>query len=423
MSQVHELVDDLFRHSAGRMVATLTRIFGVEHIDLAEDVVQEALLTALRRWPLGGVPDDPRAWLVRVAKNFALDHVRRDASLRSKEAEIRAWVETALENSARGEHEPAHGAISDDQLAMIFACCHPALASEMRTALTLKTLCGFGTAEIARAFVTQESTIAQRLVRAKKKLAEEQIAIVIPSPRELPQRLDSVLEVLYLMFNEGFYAHQGPDLIRADLVREALRLTGRLLDEPATRAPKVHALLALMLLQGARLDARSDDSGLPLLLEEQDRSRWNRDMLARGFEQLRLAAAGDELSDLHLEAGIASCHAAAPSFELTDWRRILDFYDILVARNASPIIALNRAVAVAMVHGDERGLSALDALDRDATLRGYYLLPALRGEFLRRLGRFDEAQACLREALELVRAEPEREFLRRRLATCRAPRG
>ena len=423
MTHVHELVDDLFRHSAGRMVATLTRIFGVERIDLAEDVVQEALLAALHRWPLGGVPGDPEAWLVRVAKNLALDRVRRDTSLRSKEHEVRAWVETALEHSAGGEREGAHDAISDDQLAMIFACCHPALAPEMRTALTLKTLCGFGTAEIARAFVAQEATIAQRLVRAKARLADEHIAIVIPAPRELPQRLDSVLEVLYLMFNEGIYAHQGPDMIRADLVREALRLTARLLDEPATRTPKAHALFALMPLQGARLDARADGAGVPLLLEEQDRSRWNRDMLARGFEQLRLAAAGDELSDLHLEAGIASCHAAAPSFEQTDWRAILGFYDALVARNASPIVALNRAVAVAMVHGDESGLRELDALDIDASLRGYYLRPALRGELLRRLGRFDEARKCLREALELVRAEPQREFLRRKLATCGAPQG
>jgi RNA polymerase sigma-70 factor (ECF subfamily) len=415
-AQVRELADGLFRHSAGRIVATLARIFGSEHIELAEDVAQEALLAALERWPFHGVPEDPYAWLLRVAKNFALDRLRRDASLRGKEPEIRAWTETSLASSSHGE--PDDG-VSDDQLAMIFACCHPGLPADARVALTLKTVCGFGVSEIARAFLADDATIAQRLVRAKRRLSAAGIAIEVPAGRALTARLDSVLEVLYLVFNEGFCAHRGAELVRVDLVDEALRLTARVLREPATATPKTHALFALMLFHAARLAARVDDAGSVLLLAEQDRSLWDRALIARGYEHLRLAATGDELSDLHLEAGIASCHAGAASWSATDWPQILEYYDLLVARNASPVIALNRAVAVAMVAGPDNGLRALDELT-DLDPQRYYLLPALRGELLRQLERRDEAALEFELALATGCSEPEQRLLQRKLADCRA---
>ena len=413
-----ELSEGLFRHSAGRLVATLARIFGPDNIELAEDVTQEALLAALERWPYHGVPDDPYAWLARVAKNFALDRLRRDASLRSKEHVVRAWVEESLAASAGPTTRADDEAISDDQLALIFACCHPALAPDARVALTLKTVCGFSVTEIARAFLGEESAIAQRLVRAKNKLRDERVPLEIPAAGELAGRLGSVLEVIYLVFNEGFCAHRGAELVRRDLVIEALRLAAGLLREPATATPTAHALFALMAFQAARCDARTDHDGSILLLADQDRSRWDRGLIARGFEHLRLAARGDELTPLHLEAGIASCHAAAARWADTDWTQILSLYDLLVARTASPVVALNRAIALSLVEGAGEGLRALDEIPR-ASLDGYYLLPAARGELLQRLGRSREAALELERALQLPCSEPERRLIAAKLADCR----
>ncbi len=414
---VHQLVEHLFRHRAGQMVATLTRIFGPAHLDLAEDVVQEALVKALRQWPFHGVPDHPAAWLVQVAKNRALDALRRDAALREKEAELRRWAEQTPANDAVADVDE----IRDDQLRLMFMCCHEALPREARIALTLKTLGGFGVAEIARAFLVAEPAVAQRLVRAKRKIQEDKIPFTVPSgAADLPRRLDSVLEVLYLMFNEGYSAHQGENLVRRELVQEAMRLTGLLLEQAATRCPRVHALFALMLFQAARVPARVDEAGDLLLLADQDRSLWDRAMIQRGFAHLRQGGRGDELTEYHLQAGIASCHAMAESWQTTDWRQILSYYDMLLAISPSPVVCLNRAVAVAEVDGPLAGLDALGAIQNHPQLQSYYLLPATRGEFHRQAGDCRAAAACFRQALSLACSEPERRFLQAKLRSCAA---
>jgi RNA polymerase sigma-70 factor (ECF subfamily) len=414
--RVRSLVDDLFRREAGRMVATLTRLFSPARIDLAEDVVQEALVRALKVWSMEGVPENPRAWIVQVARNRALDLVRRDRSFADKEAEIRLWAEGQGDDSARETSDPDEP--RDDELRMIFVCCHDAIPRDARVALTLKTLGGFSVAEIARAFLSSEAAIEQRLVRAKRLIRERSLRFELPAERDLPSRLDSVVDVVYLLFNEGYGAHRGESLVRADLVREAIRLTTLLLETESTRLPRVHALLALFLLQGARLGARTAADGRLLLLAEQDRSAWDQGMISRGLDHLRRAASGDQMGIHHLEAGIAACHAAAPRAEATDWPRILALYDLLAAMNPSPVVLLNRAVAVAMVRGPKAALRELDALAGSEALARYYLLPATRGDLLRRTGERTLAAAAYREALALAGTEPERRFLEARIAEC-----
>lgn len=399
MSEEHvgHLVDHLFRREAGRMVAVLTRIFGPAHLDLAEDVVQEALAQALRTWPFHGVPANPAAWLIQVAKNRALDALRRDASLDRREEEIRSWAASPAEEPGRED--------LDDQLRMIFICCQPAVPPEARVALTLKTVGGFGVPEIARAFLVKEATMAQRLVRAKHRIRQAKPPFEVPPPRELPAALDSVLEVLYAMFNEGYSTHQGEELVRRDICLEAIRLVRLVAGNPALDTPRTHALAALLHLQGARLATRVDSEGNLLLLSEQDRSSWDRGMIAAGFHHLERAARGDQLSVYHLEAGIAAVHASPGE---TDWPHILRLYDALLEIKPSPVVALNRAVALAMVEGPEAGLAALASVRLD----DYYLLPATQGELFARAGRADEATAAFGRALAMVCPEP----VRRRLA-------
>jgi RNA polymerase sigma-70 factor (ECF subfamily) len=412
--RVHELVEHLFRHQAGRMLAALTHIFGLENLDLAEEVVQEALLQALRHWRFHGIPDNPQGWLLRAARNKALDLLRRRASFRRKEHELRERLD---ERQAR-ENAGAPGGseeLEDEQLAMIFACCAPALPSEARVALTLKAVSGFSVGEIARAFLAEESAIAQRLVRAKRRISEAGIALALPSPGELPSRLDSVLQVLYLLFNEGYGAHSGENLVREDLCGEAIRLCQLLASRPDTGLPKVHALLALFYFQAARLETRVDGEGNLLLLAEQERSQWDQDLLALGVRQLDEAAHGNELSAYHLQAAIAAVHATSASIADTNWSRLVALYDQLFAVAPSPVVALNRAVAQSMVAGPEGALASLDELSAESGLKNYYLLPAVRADFLRRLGRTEEAAACYQEALTYPCSEPERRFLVRRI--------
>ena len=400
MSEIATLVDHLFRREAGRMVAVLTRILGPAHLDLAEDVVQEALAQALRIWPFRGVPENPAAWLVQVAKNRALDALRRDASLLRKEEEIRSWAASA-------SGEPG-GEELDDQLRMIFICCQPAVPAEARVALTLKTVGGFGVPEIARAFLVKEATMAQRLVRAKHRIRQAKLPFEVPPPRELPAALDSVLEVLYAMFNEGYSTHQGEELVRRDICLEAIRLVRLVAGHPALDTPRTHALAALLHLQGARLAARVDAEGNLLLLAEQDRSAWDRRMIADGFRHLDRAAQGDQLSVYHLEAGIAAIHASGSE---TDWPHILRLYDALLEIKPSPVVALNRAVALAMVEGPEAGLAALEPIRLD----DYYLLSATQGELYARAGRREEAAKAFRLALGMICPEPVRRRLTDRL--------
>lgn len=400
MSEVSHLVDHLFRRESGRMVAGLTRIFGPAHLGLAEDVVQEALIQALRSWPFRGVPDNPTGWLIQVAKNRALDALRRDASLASKEEDIRTWA-TALTGPEPGERE------MDDQLRLIFICCQSAVPPEARVALTLKTVGGFGVPEIARAFLAREATVAQRLVRAKHRLQQARPPFEVPPPRELPAALDSVLEVLYAMFNEGYSTHRGEELVRRDICHEAIRLARLVAGHPALDTPKAHALAALLHLQGARLAARVDSEGNLLLLSEQDRSTWDRAMIAAGFRHLDRSVRGDELSVYHLEAGIAAAHNA----EETDWPEILRLYDLLLDLKPSPVVALNRAVALAMVEGPDAGLAALAPIHLD----DYYLLPATEGELQARAGHPHLAVEAFYRALEMTCPEPVRRRLTERM--------
>jgi RNA polymerase sigma factor (sigma-70 family) len=409
--QVSRLVDHMFRHKAGQMVSTLTRIFGADNLQLAEDVVQETLLQALQQWPYRGVPDNPGAWIVQVARNRALDVLRREANLRQVLARVSQAPLEEVGDTALSLDDP----LGDDQLTMMFMCCHPALSREAQVALTLKTVGGFGVSEIARAFLAPEATIAQRLVRAKRKLREQEIDFALPRTEELPERLDAVLQVLYLLFNEGYTAYQGEDLVRQELCAEAIRLCSLLAGHPVTKQPKVHALLALMLLQASRLSTRVDADGNLLLLSEQNRSQWDRAAIQAGLHQLEQAA-GEELTEYHLLAGIAACHAAAESYETTDWKTILFYYDSLLLINRSPIIALNRAVAVAMLDGPRAGIAALDQIKDSPALRNYYLLPATYGELYERSGESERAAACYREALALMGNEAERRFLLNKLA-------
>jgi RNA polymerase sigma-70 factor (ECF subfamily) len=402
---VQTLVEHLFRHEAGRILASLVRLLGLEDLDLAEEVLQDSLVQALRTWPFRGIPDNPAAWLTQVAHHRALDVLRSRARRRRKERELPAELAAPLSDRDT----------EDDQLAMIFACCHPALPPEAQLALTLKAVGGFGVEEIARAFLACPPTIAQRLVRAKRRLLESGATLALPPPAALTGRLDSVLHVLYLMFNEGYSAHQGEDLVRHDLCAEAIRLAQLLLRLPHTAQPRVHALLALFLLQGCRLPARQDAEGNLRLLAEQDRSQWDLRLRDLGLRHLAAAAEGDEQTAYHLQAAIAAYYVVAPTYEETDWPGVLQLYDQLVELAPSPVVALNRAVALAMVQGPEAGLRALEPLSQEPSLESYYLLPAARADLLRQLGRLEEAAGCYRAALAVTCTEPERRFLMRRL--------
>ena len=414
MREVGPILDHLFRHRAGQMVATLTRIFGAAHLELAEEVVQEALLSAMQQWSFHGVPDNPAGWLFRVARNKALDHVRREASLRSKESEVAAALHPAMREDDCGfAHE-----LRDDSLRMMLMCAHPQLPAESRIALMLKTVGGFSVDEIARALMTKKEAIAQRVVRAKRLIRDEALTMELPSRAELAKRLDSVLLVLYLIFNEGYSANEGDDLVRADLCADAIRLVRQLVEHPLASSPAANALLALMLLQAARLPARVDGGELALLAD-QDRSRWDRVMIADGFRALDRAAAGDAITTYHLEAGIAACHAVAPSFAETDWSRMLELYDLLLALRPSPVVALNRAVARAMVSDDDAAAALADVehLADDPQLRNYLPLAATLGELSLRLGNRERAAHHFARAIELPGTSPQKRFLMRKLAS------
>src|SRR5215831_12336869 len=343
--EVSEVLDHLFRHESAKMVAILTRIFGLEHLTLAEDVVQESLARALQTWPFYGVPKNPSAWIMRTSRNLALDVVRRQTTFRNKEAEIAHL----MEHDHPSPDEPVFSEqdIKDDHLRMMFVCCHPQIPPDAQAALALKTLCGFGIPEIGRAFLSSDDAIAKRLVRAKQKIREAQIPFEIPSGEELARRLDGVLQTLYLLFNEGYKASSGEKLVRQEVCEEAIRLATLLSEHSAGNHPKTHALLALMLFNAARLATRTDDEGNLLRLQEQNRTRWDQSMIARGMFHFAQSAAGNQLTEYHLQAGIAACHCAAKDYESTDWGQILDLYDRLVEFDRSPVVELNRAIVVA----------------------------------------------------------------------------
>lgn len=415
-SEVSEVVEHLFRHESGKMVATLAGIFGIEHLTLAEDVVQEALIRALQTWPFYGVPQNPSAWIMRAARNLALDFIRRQKVFRDKEAEIVHLMDRPAQAADAAIF--ADQEIADDRLRMIFVCCHPSIPADAQVALALKTLCGFSVTEISRAFLTTDAAIAKRLIRAKQKIRDARIPFEIPAGDQLAARLDGVLQALYLLFNEGYKASSGKKLVREEICQEAIRLTALLADHAAGSAPKTHALLALMLLNAARLPARSDGDGNLLRLAEQDRSRWDQSLLARGMFHFARSAAGEELTQYHLQAGIAACHCAAKDFQSTDWRQILALYDRLLDFDDSAVVALNRAVALAYVHGPEAGIGAVGAIPNQMELNSYYLFYAVLGDFESRRGNFSAAADYFRRALKLTGLKSEQLFLSRRIETC-----
>lgn len=398
------------------MVAILTRIFGLEHLTLAEDVVQEALARALQTWPFYGVPDNPPAWIMRTSRNLALDVVRREQVFRDKEAEVIRLMERdgpAPDAAVFSESE-----IADDRLRMMFVCCHPLIPAEAQVALALKTLGGFSPAEIAAAFLTSEAAIAKRLTRAKQKIREARIPFEIPEGAELARRLDCVLHSLYLLFNEGYKASSGDRLVREELCEEAIRLASLLVEHPSGNQPRTHALLALMLLNAARFPARVDDEGNLLRLQEQDRARWDGRKIARGMFHFACSAAGGEVTLYHLQAGIAACHCAAKDYQSTDWGHILALYDRLVEIDDSPVAALNRAIVVANVRGPKAGLEAVAAIRGLGQLDSYYLLHAVLGEFEAQLQDAQAAIGHFRKSLELAAINSERVFLSKRLRSC-----
>jgi RNA polymerase sigma factor (sigma-70 family) len=414
--QVSSIVEHLFRHESGKMVAILTGIFGLDHLSLAEDVVQEALARAFQTWPFYGVPDNPSAWIMRTARNLALDVVRREKVFRDKEPEVVRLMDREIpgpDNVIFPEQE-----IVDDRLRMMFVCCHPLIPPEAQVALALKTLGGFSVTEIGRAFLTTDAAIAKRLTRAKQKIREAQIPFEIPAGEELGRRLEGVLQSLYLLFNEGYKASSGDKLIREDVCAEAIRLAGLLAEHPAGNRPQTHALLALMLFSAARLPARLDSEGNLLRLQDQDRALWDQPMIVRGMYHLTRSAAGNEISEYHLQAGIAASHSMARDYASTDWKRILTLYNQLKEFDASPIVALNRAVALAEVDGPQAGIEAIRAIPDLPALESYYLLHAVLGELELRLNHRGAAAAHFRKSLELTEMKSELMFLKKRLQVC-----
>ncbi|HEX6718062.1 MAG TPA: RNA polymerase sigma factor [Pyrinomonadaceae bacterium] len=404
--QLSRTIENLYRSESGRVLATLVRLLG--DLDLAEEAMHEAFAVALESWPQTGIPDKPRPWLISTARFKAIDNMRWRARFDGAQRDLIAHLESRA-NDAPVEDEE----IEDDRLRLIFTCCHPALPAEGQVALTLRELCGLTTEEIARAFLVTPATLAQRIVRAKVKIRETPIPYEVPTPEELPERVDAVLQVIYLVFNEGYSAAAGAEVTRAELTGEAIRL-GRLLTELHPE-PEVIGLLSLMLLQESRRAARTSPTGELILLENQDRSLWNREQIAEGVALVEKALKSRHFGSYTLQAAIAAVHAEAESIAATDWRQIVALYNQLLRIQPSPVVQLNRAVAIAMRDGPEAGLEQIDAVLEHGELANYYLAHSARAEMYRRLGRTAEARASYEKALTLTQQEPERQFLQERI--------
>lgn len=416
MSETHRVIDAVWRIESARLIAGLARI--VRDVGLAEELAQDALVIALERWPESGIPDNPGAWLMATAKHRAIDVFRRNKLLDRKHAELGRELKTQQDLAMANSDNPEDHEISDDLLRLVFVSCHPVLPTEARVALTLRLLGGLTTQEIARAFLVPEPTVAQRIVRAKRTLTEARVPFEVPRGPDLAARVSSVLEVIYLIFNEGYSATAGDDWTRPALCEDALRL-GRVLAELAPHEPEVHGLVALMEIQASRFDARAGPHGEPVLLLDQDRARWDQLLIRRGLAALeRAEKLGGALGPYTLQAAIAACHARARTAAETDWHRIAALYHALGQRMPSPVVELNRAVAVAMAFGPAAGLELIDALTSEPSLKAYHLLPSVRGDFLFKLGRFSEAQGEFERAATLTQNARERELLLDRAAVC-----
>jgi RNA polymerase sigma-70 factor (ECF subfamily) len=409
--QLSRTIETLYRTESGRVLATLVRLLG--DLDLAEESMHEAFAAALESWTLAGVPDKPRPWLISTARFKAIDAMRRRARFDGAQRDLVAHMESRVNDAFSANEEIGDEEIEDDRLRLIFICCHPALPPEGQVALTLREICGLTTEEIARAFLVTPATLAQRIVRAKAKIREASIPYEVPAPQELPERLDAVLQVIYLVFNEGYSAAAGAEVTRAELTGEAIRL-GRLLTELQPE-PEVIGLLSLMLLQESRRAARSSPTGELILLENQDRSLWNREQIGEGVALVDKALNSRRFGTYTLQAAIAAVHAEAESAAATDWRQIVALYNQLARIQPSSIVYLNRAVAIAMHDGPEAGLKHIDAVLEHGELVNYYLAHAARADMYRRLGRTAEARSSYEKALALTQQEPERQFLQERI--------
>jgi RNA polymerase sigma-70 factor, ECF subfamily len=408
--QIRELLDSLYRVDSGRILATLIRLLG--DFDLAEEAMHEAFAAALSVWPQSGVPGNPRPWLISTARFKAIDTLRRRARFDASQDELGRHLDAQLSSAEKSDEE--EDSVEDDRLRLIFTCCHPSLPPEARVALTLREVCGLTTEEIAKAFLITPRTLAQRIVRAKTKIRETKIPYEVPTPQELPERLGAVLQVIYLVFNEGYSAAAGTEVTRAELTGEAIRL-GRLLAELQPEEPEVIGLLSLMLLQESRHAARTSQTGELILLEKQDRSLWNREQIAEGVALLETALKSGRFGSYTLQAAIAAVHAEAESVAATDWRQIVALYNQLLRIQPSPVVELNRAVAIAMSDGPEAGLTHIDAMLEHGELANYYLAHSARADLYRRLGRTAEARSSYEKALALTQQEPERQFLQERI--------
>ncbi|MEA2679846.1 MAG: polymerase sigma-70 factor, subfamily [Candidatus Binataceae bacterium] len=412
----HAALEQLYREDYGRIVAAVIRLVG--DFDLAEESIHDAFATALEQWPREGVPVNPRAWIIGTARHKAIDRIRRRSNLDDKVRELALLEEIAAETDGRGA-DAADEAVADDRLRLIFTCCHPALALEAQVALSLRTLCGLTTEEIARAFIVPATTMAQRLVRAKRKIQAARIPYEVPPEDVLPERLEAVMAVIYLIFNEGYSATSGRALVRADLCAEAIRL-GRILHELITGNSEARGLLALMLLHDARRDARLTREGDLVLLEEQNRTRWNPGQIREGLGLAASSMSAAERGPYAIQAAIAAVHSRSATAIATDWPEIAALYGELARLQPSPVVELNRAVAVAMAQGPERGLQLIEEIEARGELHDYHLLWSARADLLRRLGRWREAHGAYTNALALVTDEPQRRFLQRRIAEVEA---
>jgi RNA polymerase sigma factor (sigma-70 family) len=417
---VVSLVDHFFRHESGKLTSVLTRVFGPHNLELAEDVVQDSLLEALNAWTFFGIPKNPVGWLYKVARNKAINIVNREKYKREYISEVAHFLRSEWTANAALDNLFSEEEIQDDQLRMMFTCCHPAISADSQIALILKTLCGFSIPEIARAFLTSEENINKRLVRARQKIREQKIAFEVPSGNDLEDRLESVLQTIYLLFNEGYSASVGNDLIRYDLSAEAIRLAGIMASNDSIKQKsKLYACLALMYLNASRFNARLNEKGEILTMAEQDRSLWDKTLMQQGFNYLEQAALRGNISPYHILATISAYHCSAPEFRSTDWKSILSLYDKLLEADPSALVLLNRAIALAQVEGVYKGIEELEKIRNTGLLKAYHPLYATLGEFYMQLHEFQKAMDCLEIAVDLSNLPSEKLLLQKKLDICR----